>query len=155
MNKFVLCTIGVLFLLVGACQQEENTPDLTTALTGHHPVDYLIVDQATNQTYIGGPTGGATIHISRKNNNTLLLDIDIKDSTIQLRDHLQASVSLDNLANDGLLIKGLINRYKLAYAIGHKGTGESSINLYNDGKIRGSVSYISRERYQVSVGIMP
>jgi hypothetical protein len=155
MSKCVIHAIVALTLLVGACQPKEITPDLTTALTGQHQVDYLIVDFATNQTYSGGPGIHSLAHFTRKNNNTLIIEIQIQDSTIQLNDFFQATVSPGNLSDDGLLIPGLESRYKISYQVTNKSSGVGEINLYKDGKIRGSIGYVNKEGYNVSVGILP
>ena len=112
MAKRVIYAIVALTLLIEACQPKEVTPDLTTALTGQHQVDYLVVDFATNQTYSGGPGIHSLAQFTRKNNNTLIIEIQIQDSTLQLNDFFQATVSPGNLSEDGLLIPGLQSRYK-------------------------------------------
>jgi hypothetical protein len=155
MSKCVIHAMIAFAMLVGACQSKEVTPDLTTALTGQHQVDYLIVDFATNQTYSGGPGIHALVHFTRKNNNTLIIEIQIQDSTIQLNDFFQATVSPGNLSDDGLGIPGLQSRYKISYEVSNKSSGEGGINLYKDGKIRGSLGYVNKDGYTVSVGIHP
>ncbi len=155
MSKGVIHAIIALTLLVGACQPKEVSPDLTTALSGQHQVDYLIVDFATNQTYSGGPEIRSLAQFTRKNNNTLMIGIQIQDSNIQLNDFFQATVSPGNLSDDGLLIPGLESRYKLSYQISNKSSGVGEINLYKDGKIRGSIGYVNKDGYTVSVGILP
>lgn len=144
MNKLALLMLSLITLSLGGCRQndQEATPDLATSLVGQFKATYLIADPTTQQSSSSGSL--SLVQLERKNNNTLAVKVKIDDGAVQVNDRFDAVVTPTNLEGDGLLIPGLRSRYNLtASNLNGKGSGVSSLNLYQDGKIRGGLSYVN------------
>ncbi|GAB3899198.1 hypothetical protein [Spirosoma agri] len=152
MNKFALIMLGLMAVILGGCSQtsQEATPDLATSLAGQFNATYLIVDPTSQQS----PSSGSLslVQLKRKNNNTLTIEVKIDDGPVQVNDRYEAVITPTNLEGDGLLIPGLRSRYNLtAPNLNRKGSGVSSLNLYQDGKVRGGLAYVNSTGQLISL----
>ena len=144
MNKLALVMLSLIMVTLAGCRQsnQEATPDLATSLVGQFRATYLISDPTNQQ---GSASGSLSlVQLERKNNNTLTIKVKIDDGAVQVNDQYEAVITPTTLEGDGLLIPGLRSRYNLtASNLNNKGSGVSSLNLYQDGKVRGGLAYVN------------
>ena len=155
MDKLALVMLGLITIALGGCKQsnQEATPDLATSLVGQFRATYLISDPTTQQSSSSGSL--SLVQLERKNNNTLTIKVKIDDGAVQVTDHYDAVITPANLEEDGLLIPGLRSRYNLtASNLNGKGSGVSSLNLYQDGKVRGGLAYVNSLGQLVSLAFV-
>lgn len=144
MNKLALVMLSLITIALGGCRQsnQEATPDLATSLVGQYKATYLISDPTNQQSSSSGSL--SLVQLDRKNNNTLAVKVKIDDGAVQVNDYYEAVITPTNLEGDGLLIPGLRSRYNLtASNLNRKGSSVSSLNLYQDGKVRGGLAYVN------------
>lgn len=156
MNKLALVLLVPVTTALGGCSRsnQDATPDLATALVGQFSATYLITDPTSQQSSSSGSR--SLVQLERKNSNTLTIKVTIDDGAVQVNDQYEAVITPTNLAGDGLLIPGLRSRYNLtASNLNGKGSGVSSLNLYQDGKIRGGLTYVNSLGQIVSLSFVP
>jgi|GEM_PF-4506667 len=150
-NRSIVLVFMLTFCL-GACREKEVGPDLTSPLTGQFGASYLIVNLTTGVSN-SGPGTNSTVELRRKTNNTLLVTVKINDPQIQITDQFEATVTPTSVERDNVRIPGLRSVYEATYKTSVRSTGKSLINLYNDGKIRGSFGYVNSDSLMISLGI--
>lgn len=148
--KFVAMKISVftfivsLIVIFGSCKEKENPgPDLTSQLVGIHNTDYLILNQNDRSVVAQAKLNVANslVKFSRKNNNTLIVQITLNDAKIEVKESFEAIVSEDNDSSDHFGRGGLLNNYRLIYKSTNGQEYNTGISLYKSGNVIGGLSY--------------
>jgi hypothetical protein len=156
MTNFLSVSLLCFTLFFGACKQGEREvgPDLATALISKSNATYLITTPLAAPVPLQG--ANAVVKFDRVNNNTLNVTVRIDDGAVQVDEQYRAAVVVGSAADDGLLITGLRNVYKLkADHLNKMGYGVSHVYLYEDGKVRGGVSYVNAAGQLIMLSFIP
>ena len=153
-SALVLFCFLALFLVACKDNNQPVGPDLATSLVGKFNATYLITGPASQSNSLNGSQ--AFVQFERKSNNTLTINVKINDRVVQVNDQYDAVITTESLEKDGLQRPGLRNLFRLtADNLDGKGSGASTVYLYNDGQILGGIAYIDALGRIVSLAFVP
>ncbi len=145
MKRTVFILVVFIVAVFESCKEkDEPGPDLTSKLVGEFNVRYQIVDMDNGKiiSKADSISLNGVLKLTRKNNNTLIIQVDIKDGNIDIHDKMEGLVTEDKNQSDNLGRPGLLIKYRvLCKDLTGKALSDSGLNLYKDGAVRGGLGY--------------
>jgi hypothetical protein len=151
-KHFILLLLaGVLF----CCEKKsEPGPDLAGQFVGKFDVRYTVLKNPGGQklTESQGISNNGFVEYQKKNNNTLLVKISIKDALVDIHDEFEATITEDRDQTDMILKEGYqqIKKYRITYNYAAGSTSSQLIKYKND-LTSGNISYTKDDLF-VSAG---
>ncbi|GLU54895.1 hypothetical protein [Dyadobacter frigoris] len=156
MKASVFVFIVFLTITLGSCKEKEDAgPDLTSQLVGVRNTDYLILNQDDRSIIAQAKLNAANsiIKFSKKDNNTLHVQITLHDSKVEVQESFEAVVTEDKDKSDHFGRTGLLNNYRLVYKNAKGQEYNTGISLYKSGNVIGGLSYaVDKKDLMMSFG---
>ncbi|MDQ6481859.1 hypothetical protein [Dyadobacter sp. LHD-138] len=157
MKRTVFILVVFIVTVFDSCKEKEDPgPDLTSKLVGEFNVRYQIVDMDNGKiiSKADSISLNGVLKLTRKNNNTLIVQVDVKDGNIEIHDKMEGVITEDKNQSDNLGKPGLLVKYRVLYRdLAGKSLSDSWLNLYKDGAVRGGLGYLAgRELRSLSFG---